>query len=296
MPALMRQSMPRDLGRLKSKSRPANRNRGGRQGRRQGLNRRLLGSALALSAVALLALAGYWLVRHDYPGRAVAWNEEQFDKAIEGAGLSIVDVVVQGRHETSRRDLARALAAPKGGSIIAFDNKAAQRRIEALGWVARAAVARRLPHTIAVTLVERRPFAIWRRGRRHSLIDREGVVIGDRIAKRYADLLVLEGRQAPAQAGALVDLLARQPALYARVVAARRQGGRRWDVRLQNGVWVRLPEDDGAQAWARLAVLEHEHRILSRQLQVIDLRLPDRLIVRLTPGAAARRRHPGKST
>ena len=157
-------------------------------------------------------------------------------------------------------------------------------------------MARQLPHTIAVTIVERRPFAIWRRGQRRSLIDREGAVIGDRIAKRHADLLVVSGRQAPAQAGALVDMLARQPALYARVTAARRQGGRRWDVRFAGGVWARLPEDDSAEAWARLAALEHEHRILSRQLRAIDLRLPDRLIVRLTPEAASERRHPGKST
>ena len=302
MPAVMRNSMPRDLGRLKQKSRPANRNRGGNRGRnsgrsrRQGLNRRLLGSAVALTAGALLALGCYWLVRYDYPGRAVAGAEKLLNDAVHGAGLSIADVVVSGRVETSRRALARALAAPQGGSIIAFDSQAAQRRIEALGWVRRASVARHLPDTIAVTIVERRPFAIWRRGKRRSLIDREGAVIGDRIAKRYAGLLVVTGRQAPAQVGALVDMLARQPALYARVKAARRQGGRRWDVRFANGLTARLPEDDGAEAWARLAALEQKHSILSRQLRAIDLRLPDRLIVRLTPEAASQRRHPGKST
>ena len=229
-------------------------------------------------------------------GYAQAFRNPALLDAVHGAGLSIADVVVSGRVETSRRALARALAAPQGGSIIAFDSQAAQRRIEALGWVRRASVARHLPDTIAVTIVERRPFAIWRRGKRRSLIDREGAVIGDRIAKRYAGLLVVTGRQAPAQVGALVDMLARQPALYARVKAARRQGGRRWDVRFANGLTVRLPEDDGAEAWARLAALEQKHSILSRQLRAIDLRLPDRLIVRLTPEAASQRRHPGKST
>ena len=120
MPAVMRNSMPRDLGHLKQKSRPANRNRGRNRGRgrRQGLNRRLLGSAVALTAGALLALGCYWLVRHDYPGRAVAGAEKLLNDAVHGAGLSIADVVVSGRVETSRRALARALADPPVHSLL----------------------------------------------------------------------------------------------------------------------------------------------------------------------------------
>ncbi len=49
----------------------------------------------------------------------------------------------------------------RGDSMLGFSLEAARQRIEALSWVEHAAVERRLPGTLVVNLVERRPFAIW---------------------------------------------------------------------------------------------------------------------------------------
>jgi len=73
-------------------------------------------------------------------------------------------------------------------------------------------------------------------------------------------------------------------------------GGRRWNLHLDNGIDVRLPEENGAAAWSSLARIEREHKVLEKDLVSVDLRDPDRLVVRLTPDAAQRRRLPAKST
>ena len=86
----------------------------------------------------------------------------------------------------------------------------------------------------------------------------------------------------------MIGTLASQPSLIHRVEAAVRVGDRRWNVRLAGGVDVRLPEIDAAGAWARLAEFQRTHRLLERDLRTVDLRLPDRLIVR-----PARRSTPG---
>jgi cell division protein FtsQ len=91
-------------------------------------------------------------------------------------------------------------------------------------------------------------------------------------------------------------MLSQKPALFARVRAAVRVGSRRWDVRLKNGIKVHLPEAQPADAWSRLAELAAEHRIFERDVAAIDLRLPDRLVLRLTPEAAARKNKNGKET
>jgi cell division protein FtsQ len=79
-----------------------------------------------------------------------------------------------------------------------------------------------------------------------------------------------------------------------------RVAGRRWNLRLDNGVDVELPEDDAAGAWHRLAELDKSDAILKRNIQAIDLRLPDRLVVRLVPEppkpAAKKGRQSGKAT
>ena len=69
----------------------------------------------------------------------------------------------------------------------------------------------------------------------------------------------------------------------ARVAAAVRVGGRRWTLHLDNGIDVELPEEKLQEAWAQLAQLERTNRLLARDVQVVDMRLPDRLVVRVTP-------------
>ncbi len=59
-------------------------------------------------------------------------------------------------------------------------------------------------------------------------------------------------------------------------------GERRWNLRLDNGVDVRLPADEPSAAWETLARLERDHRVLARALEAIDMRQDDRVIVRMT--------------
>src|SRR3546814_4370216 len=74
-----------------------------------------------------------------------------------------------------------------------------------------------------------------------------------------------------------------EPSLRERVTAAVRVGGRRWNIQIEGRIDVRLPEADAAAAWAQLARIERQQDLLSRDVIVIDLRLPDRLVVRTDP-------------
>jgi cell division protein FtsQ len=91
------------------------------------------------------------------------------------------------------------------------------------------------------------------------------------------------GLGAPQAAAPLIDALAAQPTLQGRVVAAVRVGERRWNLRMNNGMDVLLPEGAEAQALAKLVELQASHALLDRPLQALDLRLPDRLVVRPLP-------------
>jgi cell division protein FtsQ len=61
---------------------------------------------------------------------------------------------------------------------------------------------------------------------------------------------------------------------------------RRWNLRLNNGIDVRLPEADVEQALDRLVALDRDKKLLSRDIVAVDLRLPDRVTVRLSDAAA----------
>src|SRR3546814_16676093 len=81
----------------------------------------------------------------------------------------------------------------------------------------------------------------------------------------------------------LIAVMNSEPELRERVTAAVRVGGRRWNIQIEGRIDVRLPEADAAGAWAQLARIERQQGLLSRDVLIVDLRLPDRLVVRTDP-------------
>lgn len=122
--------------------------------------------------------------------------------------------------------------------------------------------------------------ALWQRNQKLYLVSRAGKVIETADLGRYAKLLVIVGDNAPERAEALFDLLGQQPKLKDRVTAAVFVGKRRWNLRLDNGIDVKLPEDNPAAAWSRLADLQGQYGLLEKDVRIIDLRLPDQVVLR----------------
>jgi len=245
--------------------------------------RRRIGTAVLLAA----GLGGVtWLWTSGTVERQIARLGDSLLQATADSGLKVTDVLVEGRKRTERSTLLQILGVTRDAPILAFDPHAARQRLEALPWVARADVERRLPDLIYVRLNEREPIALWQDRGRLSVIDRAGEIVDGAAPEAFAQLPVLVGADAPRHAATLLRMLATQPDLGAKVVAAVRVRGRRWNLRLDNGIDIRLPEEEPAAAWAQFALIQREHGLLERDVTTIDLRLPDRLVVRTAPGVA----------
>lgn len=239
----------------------------------------------ATLGMVLLGGLGWWAERANLPAatasaagaRVLDWSQE--------LGLTVREVYVDGRDRTRTGELRRALGIEIGQPILGIDVGAAQARLEALAWVDRASVVRLLPNAVHVTLVERRPLALWQHDGRFTLIDREGVPIEGEVALApHRHLPVVVGDRAPAHAARLFVQLSTEPELWRRVVAASWIGDRRWNVHLDGGIEILLPEDDVLQAWRLLAARAREDGLLQRAVTVVDLRfVPERLRLRLDP-------------
>jgi cell division protein FtsQ len=243
-------------------------------------------AATSLAVAALVASAVYvW--RAGMPERIVEAYEDARSHVLAAsgmAGLKVQEILVEGRGETPGQHVLAVLNVKRGTPILAFNPAMAKAELEQLPWVKEASVERRLPDTILVRIVERRPLALWQRGGRLAVIDQDGEEIQGADPARFAGLPLVVGDDAPGHAAALLALMALEPDLEKRVMAAVRVGARRWNLRMGAGdgvsVDVQLPEINAGAAWARLAELERANRLLDRSVSVIDLRFPDRLIVR----------------
>jgi cell division protein FtsQ len=236
-------------------------------------------SAFALVVV----LIGMIAMHSAAPNGTLATLRERFGGATAFTGLRVTDVVIEGRANTPEPLLRAALGANKGDPILGFSVEMARQRIESLSWVEQATVERRLPGTVVVFLKERRPFAIWQNQGKFVLIDRNGQVVANQNVAEFRKLPLVVGPGAPPAAATLIDALTNLPELQKRVIAAVRVGERRWNLRLNNGADVMLPEGHEAEALDRLMQLQQQHALLDRPLAAIDMRLGDRLVLRPRP-------------
>ncbi len=252
-------------------------------------SRRFLPKALWAGAACVACLLVIVVLRSGRAGGAatesLAGLRERLGAVTAASGLRVRDVKIEGRANTPEPLLRAAIGVSKGDPILGFSVEAARSRIETLSWVEHATVERRLPGTVVVFLQERRPFAIWQNHGKFQLVDREGQVVNQDVSQ-FRNLPLIVGMGAPAAAAPLLDALTDRPALAEKVVAAVRVGERRWNLRMHSGTDVMLPEGHEVAAIDRLMQLEQAHSLLERPLVAIDMRLPDRLVLRPKQEAA----------
>ncbi len=250
--------------------------------------RRLARPLLAATVAVCLAGGGLHLARLMRSEASFAPLRAELGHRV---AMRVTAIAVSGRDMTPQASVEDALGVRVGDDILGFSVEAARRRLDALGFVEHATVERRLPGTVVVQLVERRPFAVWQHQGRFVLIDRKGAVVADhgmngKDAEAFAELPLVVGLGAPEAAEALIAALEAEPAVRAHVLAAVRVGQRRWNLTLRNGCDVMLPEGEEPAALHRLALLQRDQQLLVRPLAAIDMRLGDRLVVRPRPVSA----------
>src|SRR5262249_8593817 len=192
-----------------------------------------------------------WLITDGWADRQLASLDRAFIATSAELGFTVERVLADGRDETTSSQVLSAVGVRLGDPIFSVDLEAARARLLTLPWVATATIERRLPDTIYVRITETTPLALWQQQQRLHLLGSDGRVIASAPIERFANLLVVVGPDAPEHAGELLDMLATQPELRRRVTAAIRVGGRRWNLRIDNGIEVKLPAERGAAGCAR---------------------------------------------
>jgi len=259
--------------------------------------RRSLTKAGILTATLGVVGAGAWyLSESGWVSDQIAAANTSFLNSTAGAGLKVHDVVVSGRTRANAEEILATLDLERGSPILGVDVEAARARIESIGWIASAEIARRLPDIIFVRVVERQPLAIWQHDGKSALVDREGKIIQRSALEDFAAFPLIVGEGAPHEAAQLIDLLRAYPSVAEATEAAVRVSNRRWNLRLHSGIDVRLPEKNVATALDRLEEFQREHDLFDRDVVAVDLRVPDRLIVRVNPNAAIPAKAQGKDT
>ena len=247
------------------------------------------GVGVAASVLLLAATLGYGAFAGGHVAAIVDWLKDARDSAANAAGFRIAAISLTGPKEVSREEILTTAGVTGRASLLFLDAAAARTRLLANPWIADAAVLKLYPDRLQITITERQAFALWQKDGRVSVIAADGTVLEPFVENRYLGLPLVVGRGAQRQAKDFLAIVDRYPDIRSAVRASVLVAERRWNLRLNNGIDVRLPEANVEQALDRLVALDRDKKLLSRDIVAVDLRLPDRVTVRLSDAAAQAR-------
>jgi len=248
----------------------------------QGLGSWLTLGFLALSIGSGFVLGGHWQAMQDQYG-------EPRHMLARVLGFGIERVTITGLSGLSEQEVLVAAGLDSKTSLVFFDADEARKQLEATPLIREAAVRKLYPGEVSISLTEREPYALWQVKGELFVIAADGTVIDKMDDGRFAYLPLVVGKDANIRAGEYLKLLGQAGDFAKHIRAATLVSGRRWNLKLDNGMDVRLPEVKPEAALQRLVSLESDARILDKDVLAIDLRQPDRVVMRLSEEAAAAR-------
>lgn len=241
-----------------------------------------------LQRAANMVIAGVLVVAAGFAlhfGGVTKWASDEWAAVVARAGFQVKRVEVVGANRIDYIKVYDIALGQQNRSMAAVDLEGVRRDLLQYGWIKDARVSRRLPETLVIDIVERRPAAIWQHNQRLSLIDDHGVVLEPVTAATMPDLPLVIGPRANERSRELAALLESSSSIKPLLAGATWVGNRRWDLRFQSGETLSLPEgkDQARKALAKFTHLEGSNRLLGRGIVRFDMRDPTRFVLRMPP-------------
>lgn len=236
----------------------------------------------------MAASASYGIVKGGHTSELAVQMRELCDSTANAAGFHISSIALKGPSHLQREDMLTLTGVHEHSSLLCLDAGAARTRLIGNPWIAEARVLKLYPGRLQVEIKERKPAALWQKDGTVNVIAEDGTVL-EPLTPQFVSLPLVVGEGADREANDIIALLSKYPELRSEVQASVLVAKRRWNLHLKNGIDVRLPENEPEAALKLLTDLDRDKKILSRDITVVDLRMPDRVIVRLSDEAAQAR-------
>jgi cell division protein FtsQ len=246
-------------------------------------------AGVAATVLILLGSTGLGIVKGGHLEELTSALSDTRNSIANSAGFRITAVAINGRKQLSQDEVLATGGVNGRSSLLFLDAAVVRDKLKANPWIADATVLKLYPGQLQIDIVERSAFALWQQDGRLSVISDDGAVLQTYVSRRFISLPLVVGKGAETRARDFLALLARYPQVRAATKAAIFIGERRWNLRLKDGLDLRLPENDIGNALAALSKLDKEDRLFSRDIVAVDMRLPDRLTVQLSEDAAKAR-------
>jgi cell division protein FtsQ len=247
------------------------------------------GVGVVLALVLLGATGLFGAVRGGEYDVFVAEQGSVRDVLAKVAGLGIDGITIVGAHELSEEEIVATSGITTRDSLLFLDAAAVRARIKDAPLVRDVSVRKLYPARLLIEVQEREPYALWQMNGQVQIVSADGMAIDRLSDERFARLPFVVGEDANLRVPEFQKIVEGAGELRDQIRAGTLVAGRRWNIKLTSGLEIKLPELGPEVAFARFAKLAREMRILDKDLISVDLRIPDRMVARLSADAAAAR-------
>jgi len=244
---------------------------------------------ISMTVLLLIGSCGLGIVKGGHLQDFVTAVSDARNAMANSAGFRITSVIINGRKQLSQDEILAVGGVSGRSSLLFLDADDVRDKLKANPWIADATVLKLYPGQLMIEITERKAFALWQEAGRLSVIADDGALLEPYVSRRFLSLPLVVGKGADTQARDFLALLARYPQVNSVTKAAIYIGERRWNLRLKDGLDIRLPEQDVGNALAALSKLDKDEKLFAKDIVAIDMRLPDRLVVQLSDDAAKAR-------
>jgi cell division protein FtsQ len=247
------------------------------------------GAGLLMTAALFAGVFAYGAARGGAYEQFIAANGEIHDIVARAFGFGLDVITITGQRELTAPEVLAVAGLSDRNSLPFLNVRDVRERIKAAPLVREASVRKLYPNRLVIDITERDAHALWQKDGEIFVISADGTPIDTIHDDRFVHLPFVVGEGANARIAEFQKIVEASGDLKSKIRAGVLVTNRRWNVKLTTGVDVKLPEIGAEAAIAALARLAKEQKIIEKDLISIDMRVPGRLVARLTEDAAAAR-------
>lgn len=231
----------------------------------------------AITVKLLKVLAGLLLLFCIYLGINSLFS--YLSKCAADIGFVVNNITISGQKHVQTSQIDKIAKIKNGTPIFSISLTNLKYRLEELDWIKYVYIERNLPSSIKIFITERKPVALGQKDKKLFIIDDEGKIINEKNLTSFRDLPIFIGDGVELYANSLIKTLKTDPELYKRITSVIRISERRWNIRFDNDLEVKMPENKFESAWKTVIKLYKENQLLKPEIAKIDLRIPNKIFI-----------------
>lgn len=211
-----------------------------------------------------------------------------FDNEFKEISESNFNIIINGNNRISNSEITSFVIneiniyneSKKSNQNPEYHNKLAELLVKKLKdhskWIEDVVVKIFLPNKFIIEIKEYQPFVIWQDQGKNYVANKNGHIIEvDLDNEKFDSMIILSGDKAYDNIASLFNIFVINPELSSKIYSATWIGNRRWNIRFENGLLIKLPEDNIDKAWQRLIKILSQKEAFEK-LKMIDLRIKDK--------------------